>query len=200
VEQQYSDIFTVVLAVLAVVAWKFAPRLIAGVPFLDPGEVRRRLDAGELEVVIDVRSPGEYAGMPGHIPGAVNLPAGDIIPRLKALAQELEPSKQLPVVVTCGGEQRATHAIRSLKKAGFTNLAVLKGGMRAWKRIGLPMQSGTEPVADLEPEETVAAVPAVQPAAQVEQEMPVPVSEATPAEAPAAESEPPPEPAKTDRA
>ncbi len=141
-DEETQTIFTLVLAVLAVLAFRFLPRIMAGVPFLDAGEVKRKLDSGEVEVVVDVRTPNEYGMKDGHIPGAVNLPFGDIAIRLKSLGEDLAPFKELPVIVTCASEQRASHAVRALKKAGFTKLSVLKGGMRAWKRAGLPLEKG----------------------------------------------------------
>lgn len=157
-DEQSETFLTIALAVLAVAAWRYTPRLLAGAPFLDPGEVRAKLDSGEFEIVVDVRTPGEYGGKDGHIPGAVNLPFGELATRLKVIGPELEPYKDLPVVVTCANEQRSSHATRSLKRAGFRNLRVLKGGMRAWKRAGLPLERGF-PEAAAEPE---APAPAEQ--------------------------------------
>ena len=160
-DDQTQTLLTLVLAVLAIASFRFLPRILAGVPFLDAAEVKRRIDSGQAEVVVDVRTPSEYATRGGHIPGAVNMPLADVSVRLKTLGEELGPFKTLPVVVTCATEQRASHAVRMLKKAGFTNLSVLKGGMKSWKRAGYPMETGLPEIVDEEvPEsEEVLLVP-----------------------------------------
>ena len=46
---------------------------------LGPGEVRERVRNGDVRVV-DTRSPAEYEA--GHIPGAINVPLGDLAARV----------------------------------------------------------------------------------------------------------------------
>jgi rhodanese-related sulfurtransferase len=136
----FEEILLVAFVILLVMAMRIIPRLIARVPFVDPGEVKRMLDAGEAEVVVDVRSVGDFNGKLGHIPGAVSLPFVDMGERLKALGPEMERFKDEPIFVNCRTENIAAHGARRLKKAGFTKVAVVKGGMRAWKRKGLPIE------------------------------------------------------------
>ena len=137
----FETVFILFFAILGLMTWKFLPKLLAGVPFVEPGDVKRLLDEGKLEVVIDVRTPNEFHIDPGHIPGAVNMPFADIHARLKELGDELSGLRGLPVVVTCATEQRSSHATRVLKKNGFTGLVVLKGGMSAWRKAGLPLET-----------------------------------------------------------
>ncbi len=199
-DQQFSDIFTIVLAVLAVMAWKFAPRLIAGVPFLDAGDIKRRLDLGDIEVVIDLRGQHEYLIKDGHIPGAINVPLAELSARVKQLAADLEPYKELPVILAGAGEQPAAHAARALRRAGFRNIAVLKGGMRAWKRAGLPLEKGL-PDANGEPAPGPETAAAAEPAAEAETAVAgEPAAETPPQPAERAEPAPSPEPAPEDAA
>jgi uncharacterized membrane protein YdjX (TVP38/TMEM64 family) len=63
------------LALLAAVA--FLPRLIRRLKrprFIDPDELKRRLDSGEQLALIDVRTPDEFLGPLGHIVSAENIP------------------------------------------------------------------------------------------------------------------------------
>lgn len=56
-----GDTLLAIAAGLAVAfAVKAIPRLVAGVPFVDPRDLKRRLDSGEDVVVIDVREPHEF--------------------------------------------------------------------------------------------------------------------------------------------
>jgi rhodanese-related sulfurtransferase len=96
--------------------------------------LKARLDNGEDVLVLDVRSPEEFTGELGHIQGAINLPLGELTQRLAQLGQSLEAHKAAPVVVTCRTDNRSARAAGLLKKAGFTNLAILSGGMIGWNK------------------------------------------------------------------
>ncbi len=123
-------------------AWRLAPRFIARVPFVEPEEVVRWLRQGEVGVVVDVRSHGDYIGKGGHIQGAINLPYGYIAERLEKVGRDMEPYKNQPILVTAGADNLAAHSARLLRKAGFTNLAILRGGMKKWNSRGLPVEHG----------------------------------------------------------
>ena len=62
-------------------------------------------------VVVDVRSPAEYAA--GARPGSLNISLGDLAGRLK----ELDPSK--PVIVCCASGTRSGIAAALLARNGF---------------------------------------------------------------------------------
>ena len=130
------------LLVLAFLATKFIiPRLVAGgAPFVDNKAVQERINSGEEVVVLDVRTPGEFTGRLGHVPGAVNLPLADIAGRLTANAEEMDALKSTPIYVMCRTANRSPSAARLLRKRGFTDVSVIKGGMSAWKRSGLPVE------------------------------------------------------------
>jgi len=67
------------LALLAAVA--FLPRLIRrlkGPRFIDPDELKGRLDRGERLALIDVRTSDEFFGPLGHIASARNIPVADL--------------------------------------------------------------------------------------------------------------------------
>lgn len=131
-----------VLLVVFMATRYVVPRLVAGVPFLDPRSVQQRIEAGEDVVVLDVRTPSEFTGSLGRVPGAVNVPLRDLAGRLAADAGELAGLKELPLFVICKTANRSPSAARLLKRRGFTNVAVIKGGMSAWKRAGLPVETG----------------------------------------------------------
>ncbi|BDU77348.1 rhodanese-like domain-containing protein [Mesoterricola sediminis] len=65
-------------------------------------------------VVLDVRSPGEFAA--GHAPGARNIPLGD----LKARLGELDRTR--PVLACCASGMRSGSACAILRRAGFTEV------------------------------------------------------------------------------
>ena len=115
---------------------KYAPR--RGQTFVEPEELKKRLDAGEDILVLDLRPAGEYDARTGHIPGAVSLPVADFTNRLEAIRDQLEPFKKQMIIVACRFENRSPKVANSLKEEGFSNVAVLKGGFMRWMRHGLP--------------------------------------------------------------
>ncbi|WP_299438001.1 rhodanese-like domain-containing protein [uncultured Aquimarina sp.] len=86
----------------------------------------------ELEKVqlVDVRTPQEYAE--GHIEGAINIDFSD--ENFETLISEVDKSK--PVAVYCGRGGRSGKCSAYMKKAGFTKIYDLDGGITEWKYKG----------------------------------------------------------------
>lgn len=70
----------------------------------------------EGALLVDVRSAEEFAG--GHLPGAINIPHGEIVAGMQALAVD----KAAPVVLYCRSGNRSGMAETSLAEAGYGNL------------------------------------------------------------------------------
>ena len=88
-------------------------------------ERRRRLEAGEDLVVLDVREPDEVAS--SAIPGSVNIPLGEVADRMG----ELDAAR--PTAVICAGGVRSAKAVEALTAAGYIGEMVnVSGGMKAW--------------------------------------------------------------------
>ncbi|MEA1304291.1 rhodanese-like domain-containing protein [Actinomyces oris] len=86
-------------------------------------ELRRRLEAGEDLVVLDVREPDEVER--AAIPGSVNIPLGEVVDRMG----ELDAAR--PTAVICAGGVRSVKAVKAA--AGYTGeLVNVSGGMKAW--------------------------------------------------------------------
>ena len=86
-------------------------------------ELLELLDANEDLNIIDVREDFEVEH--GMIPGAVNIPLGDI----PARAAELNQSKAY--IVVCKGGVRSANACEYLAQQGF-DVTNLEGGMMAY--------------------------------------------------------------------
>ena len=96
-------------------------------------EATRLMNQGST-LVLDVREDKEFAA--GHLPRARHIP-------LKELAQrvgEIAKFKERAVVVTCRTGPRSSGACRVLKRAGFTTVYQLKGGVAAWEQASLPVE------------------------------------------------------------
>ncbi len=107
-------------------------------PQIGMRELEARLGRGEV-TVLDVRSRSEFDA--GHLPGALNLPVGELPGRLD------EVPTGRPLVVQCQGGARSAIAASILQARGFGDLANYPGGYAEWSADGLP----TERAAELEP-------------------------------------------------
>ena len=98
---------------------------------ISPEALLERSAAGTAPLVLDVRSPEEYAS--GHVPGARNVAFDQVAARLGELG---EPGE---IVVYCESGRRAAKATSVLEEAGFDVLH-LTGDMRAWREAGRPTE------------------------------------------------------------
>jgi rhodanese-related sulfurtransferase len=98
---------------------------------VDAAEVAERL-ADPSVLLVDVRQTAEWRR--GHIRGSLNL----LLTQLAIRIHELPNDK--PVVAVCASGHRSAIATRTLQRAGY-QAENLKGGIHAWTRAGLPLQS-----------------------------------------------------------
>jgi rhodanese-related sulfurtransferase len=96
--------------------------------WIDIGELRERLGRGERPLILDVRGPDEFDGPLGHIDGARNVPLPELSRHIAEIGRETGP-----VVVVCLTDKRSSQAAAALADAGIRDVAVLRGGMRAWR-------------------------------------------------------------------
>src|SRR5690606_2154247 len=94
---------------------------------LTPVELEQRQQELDDLQLVDVRNPGEFAL--GAVPGAVNIPVGQLPRRLG----ELDPNA--PTVVYCAGGYRSSVAASLLRLHGFTDVSDLVGGYGAWTQV-----------------------------------------------------------------
>jgi len=87
-------------------------------------------------IVLDVRTPAEYAS--GHLPAAQNIDieAPDFTTRIGAL------DKNATIAVYCRSGNRSGAVLEQMTAAGFTHVYDLAGGIGAWQNIGGPMTTG----------------------------------------------------------
>jgi rhodanese-related sulfurtransferase len=95
-------------------------------------DVKRRMDAGEKFVLVDVREESEWAR--GHLPGAVHMGKGVI----ERDVEQRVPDTSAKVILYCGGGFRSALAADNLQKMGYTNVESMDGGWKGWLDAGLP--------------------------------------------------------------
>lgn len=95
-------------------------------------ELVERVQRG-LVTLLDVRPPQEFAA--GHVPGAINVPVGELGKRLEELPAGQE------IVAYCRGPYcvLAYEAVARLREHGF-KARRLEDGFPEWKNAGLPVE------------------------------------------------------------
>lgn len=106
----------------------------AGAVLVSQDEMMRLLDADSAPLILDVRTPEEYAE--GHVPGAVNISHDELATRLA----EIEAARQDGVIVYCRSGRRAATAEELLLGQGFQNVQHLEGDMIAWLDAARPVE------------------------------------------------------------
>ncbi|MBS0222102.1 MAG: hypothetical protein JSR91_15310 [Proteobacteria bacterium] len=114
-------------------------------PLLSVQQVKAMLTSGEVFAFFDVREEGEFS-INGHPLFATPLPLSRLEPRAAALL----PDPRTRIVLMDSGEEshdpqwagRANRAAARLSKLGYTDLAVMKGGLKAWRDAGYEVFTG----------------------------------------------------------
>jgi rhodanese-related sulfurtransferase len=120
------------IVVLGLLVWTELMRKIQGLAELTPAEAVPWINDPEA-VIIDISSLADFNK--GHIVNARHiLPSRLATP--DAEVQKLQDSKLL---VVCKSGQTAISAAGNLRKMGAGDVAVLKGGMAAWRSDQFPV-------------------------------------------------------------
>ena len=95
------------------------------IPEISVRELKRKRDAGESFLLLDVREPDEYET--ARIEGAKLIPLGELPKRLEEIGD-----RDGEIVIHCHAGTRSAFAVQLLQKAGFQNAFNLAGGIDAW--------------------------------------------------------------------
>lgn len=106
------------------------PDLVSATERIAPAELAAALASGGV-TVLDIRSAAERSQK--HIEGSLSVPLSQLPGRLA----EIPRGRRL--VVHCAGGYRSSAAASLLKKAGFTDVAELAGGLAGWEAARLPL-------------------------------------------------------------
>jgi len=83
--------------------------------------------------VFDLRP--EEAFKAGHLPGAKSLEAATLTVGL----EKTKLDRKHPVVLVCETGADSRKAVAQVKSLGFAEVAILDGGVKAWKAAALPL-------------------------------------------------------------
>jgi rhodanese-related sulfurtransferase len=98
-------------------------------------EAQEKLANGNA-TLIDVREESEWEA--GHALGAYHMGKGVI----ERDIEQKVPDKSAELILYCGGGFRSALATDNLQKMGYTNVASMSGGWRAWQTAGAPVEKG----------------------------------------------------------
>ncbi len=104
-----------------------------------PSAVVRLLEEGKNPLVLDVRKPSAFETSPLKIPGALYVSPDD----LDAGRFDLEIEPERTVITYCTSPDEATSArvAQKLRRLGYKDVKILKGGLGAWANTGLPLEA-----------------------------------------------------------
>lgn len=112
----------------------------AQVENLDADAVERELSSGQA-VLVDLREAEELTAN-GRIPDSVHVPRGMLEfradPSSSYHQEPLDPSKR--VILHCASGGRSALGAATLQSMGYSNVAHLDGGFKAWKEAGKPVE------------------------------------------------------------
>ena len=130
---QLSGIFIVLLVMIAVEEF----RAQGGSQKISSGQLVSLMNQDEAYVV-DLRDSSVYST--GHVLGSHNITKGDLIAQVDRLPRDDTKS----IVLVCQRGQSSLGAFNELKKQGFTNVKILKGGVDAWRQASMPLVNSSK--------------------------------------------------------
>src|SRR5512134_314553 len=112
-------------------------RYLVMVDRLAPAALANLLAGQAPFALIDVREPGEY--------NSTHIPDSSLIPRrhLESQMSTAVPVQNAVVVLCDDDGRRANLAAVTLERMGYTNVAVLDGGINRWATQGYPTEWGS---------------------------------------------------------
>lgn len=102
--------------------------------YLEVQELAQGARSHKNILLIDARTPEEYSA--GHVPKAINIPLDD----LGTYFMKNPEQKNKKIVSMCGSTGRGERAADTLLSMELADVNVLRGGLKAWKKAGYPVE------------------------------------------------------------
>ncbi|AEG31032.1 rhodanese-like domain-containing protein [Thiomicrospira cyclica] len=124
-------LFVALAVITLMLLYSYVGDRFLGYQQVSPEEATRLYNQGAI--VVDVRSDAEFKT--GYIGEARHISSSE----LKDKMSTLDHFKDKQILVYCQSGARSGGAASQLVKAGFSQVANLRGGVLAWKMAGLPL-------------------------------------------------------------
>jgi rhodanese-related sulfurtransferase len=116
----------------------FVNKARSQVKVVDAKTFKAMLDRKATGLIVDVREPAEFAE--GHVPGAINLPRGQLEFRIwnhLGYPEKLDVKKK--VTVYCGNGYRSLLAAKTLKDLKLADVTAVDMKFEEWTRAKYPV-------------------------------------------------------------
>lgn len=120
------------IALVLVLVYTEIARLRRGFKELTPAMLTQLINRDNA-MVFDLSPRAEFDK--GHVPGARHVAMDQFDPE----SDKLKKIRDRPIVVVCKSGMTSAKAAARLRKAGFTRVHTLGGGVDAWRRADLPL-------------------------------------------------------------
>src|SRR5216683_2055359 len=107
-----------------------------------PSEVVRLSEGGKAPTIIDARRSDLYEQLPLTIRGSVRVAPENLAASMAGL--DLDLSRPVVAYCSCPDEETSARVARELRKMGFKDVKILKGGLGAWTNAGLPIETRSD--------------------------------------------------------
>ena len=107
-----------------------------------PSEVVRLIEGGKAPTIIDARRTDLYEQLPLMIRGSVRVAPENLAESMAGL--DLDPNRPVVAYCSCPDEETSARVAKELRKMGFKDVKILKGGLGAWTNAGLPIETRSD--------------------------------------------------------
>lgn len=101
-----------------------------------PGDVVKKIEGGEKIILLDVRTPEEYAEV--HLKNALLLPVQELSQGTLVALGLGENMKDAEIIIYCRSGARSKTAYDIMESLGYTNIKSVAGGMIHWQEDEYP--------------------------------------------------------------
>jgi membrane protein DedA with SNARE-associated domain/rhodanese-related sulfurtransferase len=108
---------------------------------ITPEELKRKIDAGEDVIIVDLRHAFDFEAQPETIPGALHMDAAD----LEEANEVIPRDREIVLFCACPNEVTAARLALLLRSKGITRIRPLAEGYEGWRSRGYPMSLPGDP-------------------------------------------------------
>jgi membrane protein DedA with SNARE-associated domain/rhodanese-related sulfurtransferase len=141
-------VILVISALVGYLGWKYFRRQKfirqLRIDRITPEELKRKLDAGEEVVIVDLRGSLDFEAEPAMIPGAVHLDYAD----LEEVSDELAKAAEVVLYCNCPNEVTSAKMALMLRRRGVNKIRPLQDGLNGWRDLGYPVAESSDPVVE----------------------------------------------------
>ena len=109
---------------------------------IQPSAVIRLSEGGSPPVILDARRTDLYEALPLKIKDSIRVVPEDLANSLAGL--DLDKTRPVVAYCSCPDEETSAKVARDLRKIGFKDVRILKGGLGAWTNAGLPIETRSD--------------------------------------------------------